>query len=901
MLRPAAVIFALCCATALAGADRDDWAFQPLSKALPPVPATGAPVRNPVDAFVLDSLQKTGLKPSPEADRASLIRRLSFDLVGLPPSPEEIAAFEKDRAPGAYERLADRLLASPRHGERWARHWLDVVRFGESQGFEYDRIRDDAWPYRDYVIRALNDDKRYDDFVREQIAGDVMQPVSRDGVVATGFLVAGPWDQAGNSSASAGVRAATREAELEDIVGTVGQTFLGLTVNCARCHDHKFDPIPQRDYYSMKAVFQGVRHGSRSSLGTEEKTEWERRIAEVKQRVEAAESRIRELEQAGRHRALEKTKATTPRPVVTPYARWTFDQDASDETGNLPGTLEGGAKIRDGRLVLDGKSARVITRPLAAGIAAKTLEAWVALASTDQRGGGVLTLENSDGRSFDSIVYGERKAGQWMAGSEFHRRTLDLDAPPEKAGPGEVIHIAIVYREDRSITLYRNGRPLAPAYVPKDEYGRRNSFPAGARILIGQRHTGGDDAFLAGEVEEARLYNRALSDDEVLASFKDGPRAASLTLADVINAMTPAEQAERQRLLDGMPALQERRKELGSPPSVYAAVPEQPGPTFVLRRGEPGKETVPVAPAALSSVAGYPGTFNLATNVSDAERRLSFARWVADPGNPLTARTLVNRVWHYHFGRGLVVTPNDFGKMGGRPTHPELLDWLAGWFVSPDGGAWSLKRLHRLIVTSATYRQSAAGAGRDDALQADPENALLWRMTPRRLDSETLRDTLLVLGGELEQVEGGPSFQMFRRVGNGYQNEYLPDDPTGPGNRRRTVYRMHVHSARNPFLDAFDCPEFSTRTAARPSTTTPLQALSMMNNPAIQRTASDLAARLEAETRPGKERLTRLWLTCLGRRPTPEELREAGAFTGKHGLPALTWSLLNTSEFLQVP
>ena len=249
----------------------DDWAFRSL-KTTPVPPQTSGASTNPIDLFIRAQLAGHGLKPGTQADRRVLIRRAYFDLIGLPPTPEEVEAFVRDKRPDAFERVVERLLASPQHGERWARHWLDVVRFGESQGFEYDRIRDNAWRYRDYVINAFNADKPYDQFIREQLAGDIIEPLTQEGIVATGFLVAGPWDQAGSGSASPSVRAMVREAELEDMLGTVGQTFLGVTLNCARCHNHKFDPIPTRDYYRIKAVFQGLRHGERSIATNEKET-----------------------------------------------------------------------------------------------------------------------------------------------------------------------------------------------------------------------------------------------------------------------------------------------------------------------------------------------------------------------------------------------------------------------------------------------------------------------------------------------------------------------------------------------------------------------------------------------------------------------------------------------------
>jgi hypothetical protein len=579
---------------------------------------------NPIDLFIQAKLDSVHLTPSPPADARTLVRRLYFDLTGLPPTLDETETFCRASLTNralAVVSLVDRLLASPQYGERWARHWLDVVRFGESQGFEYDRIRDHAWRYRDYVIDAFNADKPYDQFIREQLAGDVLEPVTQEGIVATGFLVAGPWDQAGSSAASPSVRAMVREAELEDMLGTLGQTFLGVTLNCARCHNHKFDPITQVDYYRAKAVFQGVRHGDR-------------------------------------------------------------------------------------KLVNEGRT-----------------------------------------------------------------------------------NVA------------------------------------------------------------------------------------------------------------------------------YAANPEQPERTFVLTRGEPDQKREQVTPGALSSIGGVSSNLGLSADSPEAERRRRFAAWVASAGNPLTARVIVNRVWHYHFGRGLVATPNDFGKMGERPSHPELLDWLAEWFISSDGANWSLKKLHRLVLTSATWGRSSGmfdsrftiyddGSRRrvnrkSNVANSDPDDHLYWRFAPRRLEAEAIRDAMLALSGELNPKMGGPGFRPFSAKGNGNQNEYFAEDFTGPEFNRRTVYRICVHSARDPLLDSLDCPEFSTRTPVRPNTTTPLQALSLMNSSFVQRQAARLAERVEREAGPKvKAQVQSLWLRCYTREPDGKELKDAMRLARERGLANVAWALLNSSEFV---
>jgi len=887
----------------------DDWAFRPVVRLALPESLDGSRIANPIDALVRFSQARHGIKPAPEADRSTLIRRLSFDLTGLPPTPESVEAFVQDHRPDGYAHLVDRLLAAPEFGERWARHWLDVVRFGESQGFEYDRIRDHAWRYRDYVIRAFNSDKPYDEFVREQLAGDVLEPVTAEGLVATGFLVAGPWDQAGNSSASATLKASVREAELEDVLGTVGQTFLGVTLNCARCHNHKFDPVPQKDYFRVKAVFQGIRHGDRSVLTPSEAQERERVKATQEARLGELGQRLAELDHLARERWGAQTKPTSPAVASAgtgpaPLARWTFKTDARDQVGELHGELLGGARIIGGRLVLDGVDDVFQSGSVGRELGAKTLEVWVALATTTQRGGGVLTLETPDGRNFDSLTFAERQPAKWMAGSEFYRRTRDLEAPEETANPAQWICLTVVYQPDHSIALYRNGALYGASYRPHDEFGRLNTFPSGSRILMGKRHTGAANAFWAGEIEEARLYDRALTAEEVATSFQAGPNALAATRTQLWARLTLSEQSEQAGLRREQEQIQTWLKNRPAEPLGYIANAEEPGPTFVLHRGEADQPREQVTAAALSAVTAPSPELGIAADASEGERRQRFADWVVNPGNPLTARVIVNRVWQYHFGRGLVATPNDFGKMGERPSHPELLDWLASWFVEPAGANWSLKRLHRLLVMSETWRQSS-GSGQPEREWPkgieDAENRWLGRFSSRRLEAEAVRDAMLVLGGELNGQMGGPGFRPFTYKGNGGQNEYFAADLPGATYSRRTVYRMCVHSARDPMLDSLDCPEFSTRTPVRPNTTTPLQALSLMNNPFVQRMAEGLARRIVNEAGTDRaQQVDRMWFWVFGRVPSAGERQLAKTLVEEQGLSALAWTLLNSNEFVVV-
>jgi hypothetical protein len=560
---------------------------------------------------VLARLEAHGLSPAPEADRQTLIRRLSFDLIGLPPQPEEVERFVNDPAPNAYEKLVDRLLASPRHGERWGRHWLDVVRFGESQGFEYNRIRDNAWRYRDWVVNAFNHDMPYDDFVRRQLAGDALYPNDFDALIATGYLVSGTWDQPGHLEGSESMRVQVRQDELEEMVATLGQSFLGLTINCARCHDHKFDPISQKEYYQVAALLAGATQG------------------------------------------------------------------------------------------------------------------------------------------------------------EKEREKIPLKPPAH--GP---------------------------------------SFSGVAHVVIST----------------------------------------------------------------------------------------QPANTAVLERGDPRKPGETVSPAGLKAVSEPASDFGLAPDAPEPRRREALARWLSDGRNPLTARVFVNRMWHHHFGQGLVDTPSDFGFNGGRPSHPELLDFLAARFVE---SGWKIKEMHRLLVTSAAYRQETR-VRNERAEGLDADNHLLWRANRRRLEGEAVRDATLVVSGSLNQQIGGPSFRDVV-VKLGSQNHEF-SDPTGEFSdavNRRTLYRLWARSGNLPILDALDCPDPSVMAPRRTRTITPLQALSMTNNPFMATCAERFAARVRGDAGDDTARqVDRAWRLAFSRPPVDREAKAARAFVAERGLDGLCLVLFNANEFL---
>jgi len=867
----------------------DWWSLQPIVRpevtAAQTNDAINAFAHKPIDGFILSRLNAAGLTPSLPADRRTLIRRLSFDLTGLPPTPDAVQQFLDDESPGAYERLVDRLLASPAYGERWARHWLDVVRFGESQGFERDRLRENAWPYRDWVVRALNRDMPYDEFARLQIAGDVLGEGETDGVIATGFLVAGPWDEVGQKQQSAAMKRVVRQDELEDYISAVGQTFLGLTINCARCHDHKFDPIRQQEYYQLAAALNGVKHGDRPVDRT-------RAATAMGSALEALESKIQQLEQPARGQILAARQqrsivATPPDPI----AEWDFNKSLSATRGELHAEAHGATSLQESHVRFDGKTGYATTMPIDRDLTAKTLEAWVKLETLTQRGGGVMSLQTLNGSVFDAIVFGEREPRCWVAGSNHFARTQSFGGAEETSADQQFTHIAIAWHADGTIAAYRDGLPYGEPYQSDGPV----KFSLGeAQILFGLRHTpAGGNRLLAGRIDKARLYDRALSADEVAASA--GVTSESISEEQLEATLPPAERELRRRWRFEADHLRKQLARLKTQ-TVYAVVPEsQPGPMHVMRRGNPATPGEPVTPGGVASVLTGEAGFALPDDASDAERRRGLAEWITHRENPLFARVMMNRLWHYHFGAGLVPTPSDLGYNGGRPSHPQLLDWLASEFVRR---GYSLKQMHRLIVTSAAYQQSSRP--RSECLQVDAQDRWIWRKSPRRLEAESVRDAILAVAGVLNDEVGGPGYYDFTTYIHNTQFYELVD-PIGASFNRRSLYRSWARSGRSPFLDVFDCPDPSAKSPRRAVTTTPLQSLALLNNSFVLRMADRFAERLRAEHPDDvPAQIDRAFELVYSRGASEAERQQGAEFIRSHGLPAYCRVLLNTNEFLYV-
>jgi hypothetical protein len=808
------VAFAVACLAVIPSAKgqaADHWSLR--APVRPEVPAVRDAkwVRNPIDAFVLARLEQGKLSPAPESERRALIRRVSFDLTGLPPAPEEVESFVSDPSPDAYEKLVDRLLASPAYGERWARHWLDVVRFADSHGFEMNQPRPSAWHYRDYVIRSLNEDKPYDRFVLEQLAGDAL------GVdEATGFLVAGPWDQV--KSPDPVLTAQQRADELHDLVSVSSATFLGLTVGCARCHDHKFDPVSQADYFRTVAVFAGVQHGERPLRLADEEAR-AAQAASVRRELESLEVKLDELQ------PLARVGTTGTRPPVSP--------------------------LRNVER-LEPVEAKFVRFTVAA---ANQFEPCIDELEVYAAGDGArnVALASAGAKASSSGDY-----------------------------PGNEIHKLEHVNDGR----YGNGR----SWICKDEAGWvQLALPERIRI---DRIVWGRDREGKFSDRLATAYRIEVSDDGAgwrpVASSEDRVAYDPARKQSVVASDVPG----WKPLLEKKQSLEKRLAELASQRLAYTGTFVQPGPTLLHHRGDPMQPKGAVAPGALASVGRK---LDLPPDAPEQQRRLALAKWIIDPSNPLAARVIVNRLWQHHFGRGIVATPSDFGRMGAAPTHPELLDWLATELVS---NGWRLKPIHRSIVTSAAYRQGSAS--RPDAMAVDAGSTLLWRYPPRRLEAEAIRDAILAVSGKLDSTAGGPGFDVFKPNDN-YVRVYDPKDQFGPAEFRRMVYQFKPRLQHDGTFGAFDCPDAGQSTPARASSTTPLQALNLMNGPFVVQQAEFFAERLrkDAGEDPAAQ-VNRAFGLAFGR--TPEEAERAAGvqLVRRHGLPALCRALFNANEFVYV-
>ena len=709
------------------------WAYVKPAAGPPPEVKDSPWIRNGIDAFILKRLQQEGLSPAPSASRGTLIRRLFFDLLGVPPEPAEVEAFADDPSPNAYETLVDRLLADPRYGERWGRHWLDLARYSDTNGYEGDPEYYHTWRYRDYVIDAFNADKPYDRFVKEQLAGDeffemmsagALPPPDPESVVALTFLRLAPFTEPRGEE--------DRHVLLSEMTSTVGSVFLGLTVGCAQCHDHKYDLLPTRDFYRLKAFFATV---------------------------QIDPPRPGDIQQLG---------GPQPAGFVNPARkeRWERERAALEQ--------------------------------------------------------GLQTTETSFALFYEPLL--ERLKAYRMEAARDRLASPKVEPPTFK-------DLKKAIRDDQG---YRK--------FSMEEHRRFTDFRH--RVL--------------------RLKN---------AIERRKPLAMSLRNAD------------------------------GPPygPNVST--------TYVLERGQWNRKGEPVEPGFPSAIEGHsqPAPIDLDPfgRYPTRGRRLALAKWISSPENPLTARVMANRLWYWHFGRGIVDTPSDFGKNGAAPTHPRLLDWLAHELVKQD---WSLKAMHRLLVTSGAYRQSSLHSD-PDAARIDPQNRYLWRFQRRRLEGEAVRDSVLTASGRLNGDRGGPP--VFPPLPRGLdeaqkvQGTNTWETMPGPRGRKRSVYIFQRRSLSMPLMETFDAPVPNASCARRETSVSVLQALTMYDGEFVNEEARHFAERVEREGGAGPDsRVRHAFRIALGREPRPEETAQARRLLEEspsgEGLTALCRVLLNSNEFVYV-
>jgi cytochrome c553 len=850
----------------------DHWAWQPVVRPDVPGSAVGAAA---IDAFVAARLTESGLAPAPEADRRALIRRASFDLVGLPPTPEEVAAFEADPAPDAIERLVDRLLASPAHGERWARHWLDVAHYADSHGYERDQLRPHAWRYRDWVIDALNADKPYDAFLREQVAGDVIAPDDPAAVVASAFLVAGPWDFVGQvETQSAALRRQARADDLDDMLTQVMAAACGVTINCARCHDHKLDPIPQRDYTALAALLAGVTRGDRPVSPAA---------------VAARDARQRELEELIRA-ATADVHALAGAPVDLADIVGGGDGSGNGVKGAGIDPRTGMARDRTPLSFLEGIEAN---RPVPGP---SPLVAAVLV--PDGSGPVRFTV---DGDSIDGLPPTARQGWDAIRNGPVNAQASTTTAGIDYATAGHAIlglhaNAAITF----DLAAIRAKHPATSRHFRAVvAYGGR-AEPAGAEFAVyldGVRMAQGRlDQASSGEPLDVLLPDEARHLTLVATDGGDGIGHDQIWFGDPRIEGTPSRPVDEPALAAARGRIETVRQELAALPeteTVYGPVVQPPPPVQLLVRGDPEKPSGEIPPGLPGWIA-LPVTNPLA-DAGDGQRRRALAEWITDRANPLTPRVIVNRLWHQHFGTGLVDTPSDFGTGGGRPSHPALLDWLAAELV--DHG-WSLKHIHRLICTSKTWRQRSHGVPRAAAgMTVDSGNRLLWRMSPRRLDAESYRDAVLAVSGTLDPAQGGPGFRDFR-VTEAYAPIYETIPVDRPELRRRSIYRCVVRGTPDVFLTTLDCPNPANLAPVRPRTTTALQSLAILNNDFTLRHAEAWAERLRRESGDRPADQVRLgFQIAFGRDPDREEAAAGEALVAQAGLVQLCRMMLAANEF----
>ena len=852
--------------------DTNWWSLKKLEA--PKVPGDG----HPIDAFIGKHLADTGLKPGHQADRVTLIRRLYVGLHGYIPTPEEVQAFASSKHPQAYAMLVNELLASPRYGERWARHWLDTVHYADSHGCEHDKKRPNAWRYRDYVIDRLNADVPYARFIREQLAADVFYPDNPELTPALGFISAGPLELSRAATAPVTFDYLDRDNMVTQTIGALAST----TANCARCHSHKFDPISQEDYYALQAVFAGVGKGDveyDNTLHTKNLREHFHSL------TSAAASRDTEvlLHQRYAEVIADWVKAWDEKEVV-----WkVLDPQVFVAMGGATLT-----KQKDKSIFASGNKAPQEVYTVSGEIGLDKLTAvrievmqddrlpkggpgradngnmhltdvdlhWFATGSDEP-----IKLKNAratsdfdqDGWTANHAIDGNAKTG-WAIYPKVnasHHVVLELDKPIDTSNGGRLVVVLKQLPPTHHIGRFR-------VSVTEAEGRAAQALPELARLGMTKPAN-------QRTKEEATAIAAVALDDYAAKGLSNLPPL--LVTYAVSSSWSHAKQLPQ---------------------------PMQPKTVHLLRRGDIDQPVHEVGPGTLSAIKNLPGRFDIKDPNNESARRAALADWLAHPDNPLFWRSIVNRVWQYHFGRGLVDTPNDFGRMGSKPTHPELLDWLAVWFRDEAKG--SLKELHKLILTSATWQQSSLTSTM--ALE-DADNRLLWRMNRLRMDAEVYRDSVLRMAGRLDLKMGGPGIEQFKKSKGPQATpalDYEAYDWESPGANRRSIYRVVWRGIPDPFMEALDFPDLGLLAPKRGQSLSSLQSLAVFNNDFVLHGSNWIAKCVEQEYTNVDDRVARAVQLAWLREPTQDERDIFTDYVSKHGLAAFCRVLLNSNEFFFV-
>ena len=785
------------------------WSLEPVQN--PKAPALKSNwIKNDIDRFIFDQLSQRQQTPSIMTDRRTLARRISLVMHGLIPTPEQVDAFVNDQAPDAYEKLVDRILQSQHYGERWAQHWLDTVRYAETTGYEINGANGNITPYRDYVIRALNEDKPYDQFLMEQIAGDHFKQDA-----ATAFLVAGPHDV--NRSPDPKLTAMQKYDGLDEMIKATSATMLGLTVGCARCHDHKFDPISQKDYYAMQAVFAGVAYGSRKAHGAEN-DKMQQEAAAMKPKVEALREQLESLHV--------ETKLGPPVDYREYLER--FDSVLAD---GVKFTIN--AANNNGPVELD--------------------DVMVFITPSDEKPSYNIASrdEGATATSSPTAVGNQGKSADLLLDEE--RQLLLFFRSKDKSDVWFEISFSKAVNINRVMI-----RPRGSA-VPVDYRIEVRTPDGDYKQVIDSR-----DRFISrGDEREV---------DQV--EFNGVDKHTTERIVELNKQLRELEQ-EYNKLVAG--------------PQVFAGKFNQPEKVFLLTRGDPFQPSDEVAP----NIPAVLGDLALKPDATEADRRLALAKGIASKANPLTARVIVNRVWQHCFGTGIVDTPSDFGVNGSSPTHPQLLDHLASYLMDHD---WSLKSLHRYILLSATFRQ--ASHARPQLLEKDSDTRFLWRFPPRRMEAESLRDSILVASGKMNKQMYGNPFKLFEDATSSFMKK-VPLEEFDKDGWRRMIYAEKIRLEQIDIFGVFDCPDASQLVAKRSRSTTAVQALSLFNSKFINRQAQFMAD-LCAAASPGDpdKQVQHAVQRTYGREADAEEMDVLMDITHKLGLATTCRILINSNEFV---